>query len=254
MKTIPIFTQQSSAATGTDIALCVELQRLRLEWQPAETQPAMTASGWEQTALQILDAFAWLSQQLDETHGKETPIKLTDEQAEELIDSLRAATLLAGAPAGKKDAVAKRLDAIVLGIALWAMRHGVPLPSVQWAPIVNALASRANAAETRQDAAAAFTLMQGVVAYLAPAIADNAMLPDEENPWRILNLNLAIAAIRTGELDAIHHAFDQLERALPDECAGFYRQAVEIAHRSSLPEAVRASIEAAMQRTTSGVR
>src|SRR4051812_15696194 len=46
---------------------------------------------------------------------------------------------------------------LTLGIALWAMRHDVPVSVVE--PVANALALRSNAARSREELAAVFGLM-----------------------------------------------------------------------------------------------
>ncbi len=130
----------------------------------------------------------------------------------------------------------------LLGVAHWAMRHEVALDPVE--PVVNALACRANAARNRQELAAVFGLMQGLLAHVGPRLAADLERSNPERPWRILHANLAITAIRTEDAAMMDHAFDALDDALPDERAGFYAEALALALAPGVAPAVRERIEA----------
>ena len=126
-----------------------------------------------------------------------------------------------------------QLDAVVIGVGLWCMRHQLPILAAE--PIVNSLARRANSAESRQENAATYALMQGFVAHLAPQLSIDLERSNPERPWRILNVNFAITAIRTGDAAMMRYAFDRLNDALPDECAGFYSEAATLAAQPGFP-------------------
>ncbi|HEX9389770.1 MAG TPA: hypothetical protein VF928_00510 [Usitatibacteraceae bacterium] len=134
------------------------------------------------------------------------------------------------------------LHAAVLGIGLWMMRHQLALATPE--PIVNALAFRANEAATRQETAAAYALMQGFIAHLAPQLDADLERSNPERPWRLLNLNFAITAIRTGDAALMRFAFDTLNNHLPDERAGFYEEACALASQPGFLPETRALIEA----------
>lgn len=130
----------------------------------------------------------------------------------------------------------------VLGVALWAIRHDVPIAVPE--PVVNALAIRANAARSRSELSAVAELMHGVASHLAPRLAPDLERSNPERPWRVLHANLAITAIRTGDPTLIDFAFDALDTALPDERAGFYAEALALALAPEFPAPVRERIEA----------
>lgn len=130
----------------------------------------------------------------------------------------------------------------LLGVALWAVRHDVPLAPVE--PVVNALAHRANAARTKQELAAVFGLTQGVLAHVAPGLRADLERSNPERPWRVLHANLAITAIRTEDAALMDHAFDALDSALPDERGGFYAEALALALSPGIPAPVRERIAA----------
>ena len=111
-------------------------------------------------------------------------------------------------------------------------------------PVVNALAAQANRATTRQDAAAVYALMQGFVQHFAPQLQADLERSNPERPWRLLNLNFAIASIRTGDAAMMRFAFDTLNMHLPEECAGFYEEASALAAQPGFPLETRGIIEA----------
>ena len=165
---------------------------------------------------------------IDRQYGGSSPLALED--VEDLV-----ASILAGL-AGFED------PDLAIGVALWAIRHGVGIESVE--PVVNALATRSNLANTRQEIAAVFGLMQGLILHVAPRLAHDLERSNPERPWRILHVNLAITAIRTQDPALMDYAFDALDRALPDERAGFYSEALALALASGIDPVVRERIAA----------
>lgn len=133
-------------------------------------------------------------------------------------------------------------DELITGVALWAIRHDVDVTVAE--PVVNALATRSNVAAGKQELAAVFGLMQGLIAHLAPRFAADLERSNPERPWRVAHVNLAITAIRTEDPAMIDFAFDALDAALPDERAGFYAEALALALAPRVAPAVRERIEA----------
>ena len=169
---------------------------------------------------------------LDRQYGGHAPLAL--EGVEEVV----AAGLAALARIEAQPGIAE----VVVGVALWAIRHEVPLTVPE--PVANALAMRSNEARSKAELSAVFGLMQGVIAHLAPRLAPDLERSNPERPWRILHANLAITAIRTEDPVLIDHAFDALDRALPDEAAGFYGEALALALAPGIAPAVKERIEA----------
>ena len=158
---------------------------------------------------------------------------------------LLAATLTALAhleQAAAKGGDMATLADLTLAVALWALRHGLPIAPVE--PVANALAVRSNAARGKQELAAVFGLMQGVVANVAPQLRPDLERSDPQRPWRILHANLAITAIRTEDAAMMDFAFDALDAALPDEAGGFYAEALALALAPGVAPQVRQHIEA----------
>jgi len=177
---------------------------------------------------------------LDRQYGGNAPLSL------EGVDTVVSALLSQFAQweseaARGKQQVLPAIDAATLGVALWALRHDTELAVVE--PVVNALARRANQARTKEECAAAFALMQGVIANVAPRLAADLERSNPERPWRLLHANLAITAIRTEDPAMIAFAFDALDAALPDERASFYGEARALALAPGISPTVRELIE-----------
>lgn len=179
---------------------------------------------------------------LDRRHGGFGPV------AVEGVDELVAAIL---ADLARVEATAQRSPEAgllgttadcLIGVAIWAVRHEVPVVPVE--PVVNALAHRANGARSKAELAAVFGLSQAVLAHVAPRLAADLERSNPQRPWRILHANLAITAIRTEDAAMMDHAFDALDEALPHERAGFYAEALARALSPGVAPAVRERIEA----------
>jgi hypothetical protein len=178
---------------------------------------------------------------LDRQYGGNAKLELED------VDMVVAA-LQSEFAQWEADASRRKLDAMdaiddaAIGVALWAIRHEVPITVAE--PVVNALARRSNHARNAQDAAAVFALMQGLIAHVAPRLSVDLERSNPERPWRLLHANLAITAIRTEDPAMIGFAFDALDGALPDERTSFYAEARALALAPGISPVVRDLIEA----------
>ena len=186
--------------------------------------------------------FLQVATQLDAEYGADGALPLQD-AADAADEALRCATELdQWLDRFELATYRPELYAVMLGIGLWAMRHQLPLAAPE--PIVNALAFRANEAGSTQETAAAYALMQGFIAHLAPQLDADLERSNPERPWRLLNLNFGITAIRSGDAALMRFAFDTLNAHLPDERAGFYEEAYALASQPGFPLETRALIEA----------
>ncbi len=130
---------------------------------------------------------------------------------------------------------------LVVGAALWAVRHEVPITVAE--PVTNALALMSNAAGSKSELAAVFGVMQGIIENLRPALYADIERSNPMRPWRLLHVNLAITAIRTEDPSMIQYAFDALDAALPDERSGFYAEALALALAPQVSPDVRERIQ-----------
>ena len=131
---------------------------------------------------------------------------------------------------------------LVVGAALWGLRHGVPIEAPE--PVINALADRSNSTTDKEAIAAILALMHALAENIAPRLAADLERSNPERAWRILHVNLAITAIRTEQAALMDKAFDALDRALPDESQGFYAEALALALAPRISPVVRETIEA----------
>jgi hypothetical protein len=130
---------------------------------------------------------------------------------------------------------------LVVGAALWAVRHEVAITVPE--PVTNALALMSNAAGEKAELAAVFGVMQGIIDNLRPSLYADLERSNPLRPWRLLHVNLAITAIRTEDPAMLQYAFDALDAALPDERGGFYAEALALAMGPNVAPAVRERIE-----------
>jgi hypothetical protein len=134
---------------------------------------------------------------------------------------------------------------LVIGVALWAIRHGVAIEAPE--PVVNALANRANGAHGKEELAAVIAITHAVISNVRPRLGHDLERSNPERPWRLLHANLAITAIRTEEASLMDAAFDALDAALPDEAQSFYGEARALALAPGISPVVRDRIEARIQ-------
>lgn len=196
----------------------------------------------------IVGEFLALMTRLDHEYGPDRSLPIED--APDAVDeALRALAELESwlIRFNLSDHLAS-LQTIEIGIGYWAMRHGLPLSTIE--PIVNALAAQANAAGSKQETAAVYAMMQGFISHFASAFEPDLERSNPQRPWRLLNLNFAITAIRTGDDALMRFAFDTLNSHLPDERRGFYEGAHVLASQPGFPLATRSHIEAEIARWT----
>jgi len=168
-----------------------------------------------------------LLQALDKQYGERAPLPLEE------VDTLVASILSDRAIAADPDAA--------IAVGSWAIRHGVEITAPE--PVVNALAMRSNAARAKAELARIFEEMRLLAAHLEPRLGADLERSNPERPWRILHVNLAITAIRTEDPVLIAAAFDALDRALPEERAAFYAEALALALSPRVDATVRRMIE-----------
>ncbi len=198
--------------------------------------------------LAVTGAFLALMRQLDREFGPDSQLPMED-TADAVDAALRSLAEL--------ESWLIRLDVpehlvnlqtVEIGVSYWAMRHAVPITVVE--PVVNALAARSNSATSKQEMAAVFAMMQGFIHHISPGHEADLERSNPQRPWRLLNLNFAITAIRTGDLEFMRFAFDRLNQYLPDERAGFYSEAHSVASQPGFPADTRHLIESEIARWT----
>ncbi|MEQ1518217.1 MAG: hypothetical protein ABL931_17185 [Usitatibacteraceae bacterium] len=197
---------------------------------------------------EVVSDFLAVMLRLDREYGADSALPIED--APDAVDeALRAlAELESWLIRLSLEAQLANLQAVEIGIGYWAMRHALPILTVE--PIVNALAAHSNAATSTQETAAVYALMQGFISHFSPTLKPDLERSNPQRPWRLLNLNFAITAIRTGDDGMMRYAFDTLNAHLPDERSGFYEEAHALASRPGFPSATKTLIEGELARWT----
>ncbi|MFM7460777.1 MAG: hypothetical protein ACKO15_08075 [Burkholderiales bacterium] len=194
----------------------------------------------QQQSLKSIGELLKLIQRLDVAYGSDGVLPLAD------IDSVTNAGFLAiaeleGAVSRAPDAsLIVDLDGITLNLLLWAMRHDVTISNCE--PVVNALARRANSATSTQETVAVYAMMQGAINHVAAQLSSDLERSNPDRPWRLLNVNFAITAIRTGDLELVNFAFAKFNDSLPEERYHFYTDALATANSPNFPADLRAAI------------
>jgi hypothetical protein len=245
---IPIMQalQSNDAANAASTSDEPVLAEAFAAWVAAHDSVQGTPAPAEAESINTVAAFLDAAKLLDATYGADgtLPVAGADDA---VVEALRAgASLQTAMERQGTTELLLTLDAILLGVGLWCMRHQLSILVPE--PLVNALARRANAAESRQETAATFALMQGFVAHLATDFGSDLERSNPERPWRILNVNFAITAVRTGDAAMMRYAFDRLNAHLPDECAGFYAEAATLAAQPGFPVELQQMIDAELGR------
>ena len=209
---------------------------------PMDTKPIAFADDGRRATRELLRRFDEISRSpalrgrletleaIDRQYGGSARLTLED------VSDLVASILIDIAPVDAE---------LVIGVSLWAIRHGVAIEAPE--VVSNALAERANHARTRDEMAAVLAMMHAVIGNVAPRLAADLERSNPERPWRILHANLAITAIRTEEASLMDSAFDALEAALPDEAQSFFAEALALALAPGISPVVRERIEARIQ-------
>ena len=200
------------------------------------------------TLLAVVSDFLAVMSRLDDEYGPDSALPV--ENASEAVDeALRAlAELESWLIRFELEDQRVPLQAIAIGLGYWAMRHGLSIMATEL--IVNALAAQSNAAASTQETAAVYAMMQGFISHFSLCLKADLERSNPQRPWRLLNLNFAITAIRTGDATLMRYAFDTLNAHLPDERTGFYEEAHALACQPGFPLATRGLIEAEFARWT----
>lgn len=140
------------------------------------------------------------------------------------------------------------LDQATLEVADWIVRHGGRLRILE--PLVNALATRANGLQAREDLAALFDAMGPFIDRVDPSLRADPNRADPEHPWRLLLFNYAIVATRTQDPERMTRAYRLLEAWLPETCPDFFEEALRQSRKPVYGDEVRTLMREYHQRWT----
>ncbi len=160
---------------------------------------------------------------------------LGDRGIELLIDLAQWAARLGLVGAGGE------LQRLAVPVALWVGRLTGELRLLE--PLVNAVASMANALHDPRDLEALSRLIDEIMQAVAQDIRADADKTNPARPWRVLNRNAGIVATRCGNLQAMERAFDTLCANLPEDAPRFFAEGMGQMDALDYPADVRAVVE-----------
>ncbi|KHF24861.1 hypothetical protein [Solemya velum gill symbiont] len=147
------------------------------------------------------------------------------------------------------DEEAIEIENICFPFALWGVRHGAELITIE--PVVNAIARLANSRQQPGFLEELYREVSEVMRATSIQLTQEVTLLNLANPWRILLLNRAIIATRSHQVALMNDAFSAIVEYLPDEASEFFREGMEQMDQSNYPEHVREQIATWYQRYSS---
>ncbi|NIR58445.1 MAG: hypothetical protein GWO02_02440 [Gammaproteobacteria bacterium] len=142
------------------------------------------------------------------------------------------------------------LEDCALAVARWVAGRAGAVHHLE--PVVNVLAARANATRDPAEVAHLSDVMGELADAAAPTIKSDLDKTQPGRPWRVLNLNRAIAATRSHDTDRMERAFEELVRNLPEDAPGFFEEGMQQMDAVGYPREVRAVMERYHRRYTQG--
>lgn len=122
-------------------------------------------------------------------------------------------------------------------MSVWFARRGAELANLQGA--ADGFASLTNGLEEPADLTEMCLLMEEVVEAAAPAVVADADRSNPWRPWRVLNLNVGVAATRAMDPELMNRVFGNLVQRLPLDAPSFFADGRSQMDVQEVPEAVR---------------
>ena len=139
------------------------------------------------------------------------------------------------------DARRAALHGLTAGFALWVVRHGGALHTLE--PVADALAQLANQTQDPGELKALCTAAGELIDGVAPAIKQDLDNVNPGRPWRVMNLNRGIMATRSEDPATMSEAFDTLVRNLPQDAGQFFAEGMRQMDAVGYPAPVRRVME-----------
>ena len=139
------------------------------------------------------------------------------------------------------------LDEVIVTLGVWSARHLGPLHTLE--PIVNALSKVANSTTDPAFLGELSHVYREIADAVAPTIKQDIDKSNPGRPWRILNLNYAIVATRSYQVDIMEQAYDHLMIRLPEDAPGFFSEGMQQMDIIGYPDHVRRVMEKYYQLT-----
>ncbi len=113
----------------------------------------------------------------------------------------------------------ENMGRIFASLGLWFARHDVSLNNLEG--IADGFGRITNGLSETEDLANMCKLMDDVASAASHEVQMDEDRSNPTRPWRVINLNMGIAATRSLDSELMAQTFDNLGRRLPDDMPGF---------------------------------
>jgi len=129
------------------------------------------------------------------------------------------------------------LAAVFVSLATWFARRNATLDNLTG--VADGFASLVNGAHASEELIALSRLGDEILESATDELKLDADRSDPWRPWRVLNLNLGIAATRSLNVARIREVFGKLERRVPHDLPGFFADGRRQMDAQDVPQEVR---------------
>lgn len=126
---------------------------------------------------------------------------------------------------------------IFASLGLWFARQDVTLNNLEG--IADGYGRLTNGLNESKDLVAMTQHMDEVAGVASPEMKMDEDRSNPHRPWRVLNLNMGIAATRSLDPQLMEQTFDDLGRRLPDDMPGFFADGKRQMALQTVPDEVR---------------
>lgn len=134
----------------------------------------------------------------------------------------------------KRDSVAR----MFASMGVWVARRGATIDNIEGT--ADGFGMIVNGTSSPEDLRALAGLMEEVVAAASTRLQLDEARGDAWRPWRVINLNMGIAATRSLDPALMERTFDNMGRRLPNDMSGFLADGMRQAMFQNVPDEVRA--------------
>jgi len=134
----------------------------------------------------------------------------------------------------KRESVAR----MFASMGVWVARRGATIDNLEGT--ADGFGMIVNGTSSPEDLRALAGLMEEVVAAASTRLQLDEARGDAWRPWRVINLNMGIAATRSLDPALMERTFDNMGRRLPNDMSGFLADGMRQAMFQNVPDEVRA--------------
>jgi hypothetical protein len=125
---------------------------------------------------------------------------------------------------------------LFVSLAVWFARHNAILDNLQ--ATADSFAILVNGEQDAGELANLSRLIDEVLESASDEIKTDEDRSDPWRPWRVLNLNSGVAATRALDTQLMQSTFEQMERRLPHDLAGFFADGKRQMDSQEVPQEV----------------